>query len=400
MKHLFFIVSLFLLFSCSPKEAPLQAGHYRIHGELTNLENGILFLSSYQDGVRSLDTLTVEAGKFTYEGTLSGRVKAVNISTTTNPQSQDPMARIYVEPSVMKFTADAKNLATFSLTGSKTQDDAQVLTQLRNKVADKFKPELAAFEANRKLYDAATTEEDKKKYKWKDDDLRTALEPYYTEGAAVVKQFIVDHPRSYISLENLLFVLEEFTQEEAMTVLENFKESYNTDLRYTRTLKEINDMSKGIPGAMAGDFNTTDINGKAIALADFKGQYLLIDFWASWCVPCRKGNPHLLDVYAKYKSKGLEILGVSDDDSNHDAWRKAVKEDNIGVWRHVLRGLEIDRSNGGYKIINDGISGGYNISTLPTKILVGPDGIIIGRYGGGGEDDAAMDKKLAELFGN
>ncbi|UMB62212.1 TlpA family protein disulfide reductase [Lutibacter sp. A80] len=125
-----------------------------------------------------------------------------------------------------------------------------------------------------------------------------------------------------------------------------------------------------------------------------------MDFWASWCVPCRKGNPHLLDIYAKYKSKGLEILGVSDDDRNPNAWRKAVKDDEIGVWRHVLRGIKVDRSNGMYKVLDDGVSRDYNISSLPTKILVGPDGIIIGRYNGGKDDDDKMDKKLIEIFEN
>ena len=124
---------------------------------------------------------------------------------------------------------------------------------------------------------------------------------------------------------------------------------------------------------------------------------MLLDFWASWCVPCRKGNPHLLSLYANYKDKGLEIIGISDDDKNPDAWKKAIEKDGIGVWKHVLRGMK--QTPEGRADRSTSISDQYGTSTLPTKILIDPQGIIIGRYGADGETDDALDKKLAELFG-
>ncbi|MDN3596969.1 TlpA family protein disulfide reductase [Zunongwangia endophytica] len=162
--------------------------------------------------------------------------------------------------------------------------------------------------------------------------------------------------------------------------------------------KQIDDKSKGIVGATAENFSKVDIDGKPLKLEDFKGQYVLLDFWASWCIPCRKGNPHLLKIYDNYNDKGFEIIGVSDDDRNPDAWLKAVKKDRIGVWRHILRGMEVDTTSGGFKIVNQGITEGYNISSLPTKILVDPDGKIVGRYDGSKADEEALDKKLADLY--
>jgi cytochrome oxidase Cu insertion factor (SCO1/SenC/PrrC family) len=111
------------------------------------------------------------------------------------------------------------------------------------------------------------------------------------------------------------------------------------------------------------------------------------------------GNPHLLSLYSKYKNKGkgLEIIGVSDDDGHPDAWKKAVDKDKIDVWKHVLRGL---KQLPGYKFDRSAdISDRYGIHSLPTKVLIDPNGMIIGRYGGGGENDEAMDKKLSEIFG-
>jgi thiol-disulfide isomerase/thioredoxin len=149
---------------------------------------------------------------------------------------------------------------------------------------------------------------------------------------------------------------------------------------------------------MAHEFTKQDINGQTLSLASLRGKYVLLDFWASWCGPCRKGNPHLKSLYSKYKDKGLEIVGVSDDDRDLAAWKKAVEQDGIGIWRHVLRGLDMEKRMANQPNPDD-ISDYYGIHSLPTKILIDPQGKIIGRYGGGGEDDEAMDKKLASIFG-
>lgn len=161
--------------------------------------------------------------------------------------------------------------------------------------------------------------------------------------------------------------------------------------------KELDGLRSGSPGSAAYVFSKTDINGQPLSLRDYKGKYVLVDFWASWCVPCRKGNPHLKTLYAKYKDKGLEIIGISDDDGRPEEWKKAVAQDGIGIWKHVLRGLDMEKRQRKEPNPED-ISDHYGIHSLPTKILIDPNGMIIGRYGGGGENDEAMDKKLAEVM--
>lgn len=122
---------------------------------------------------------------------------------------------------------------------------------------------------------------------------------------------------------------------------------------------------------------------------------MLVDFWASWCVPCRKGNPHLKELYSQYKAKGFEVIGISDDDRDHDAWKKAVAKDGL-PWQHVLRGLKYDAVKG-FDKTND-ISELFGIHSLPTQVLIDPSGKIIARYGEGAAAHEDLDKKLAEVF--
>lgn len=399
MKYFKVLIIALLIVSCGETVKPLEANKFRLNGTVTNMDNGNLILITF-DGTRNIDTLKVSNGTFTYEGDIASSHLSGMVGKTGDLRSQEPRLMLNLEPVIMEITLDADDITTGKLTGSKTQDDNDKLTAQQNEAAKKYQGTLDAFQANSIKIRTAKTPEEKDSLKYIDDDFRTKLEPYFDELANISLQFIKDNPSSIISLQNMRMHTSNLKYDEAAALFSKFPENLQNSEMGKEVNKAIEEMKLGIPGAMAGDFNTTDINGEPIKLADFKGQYLLIDFWASWCVPCRKGNPHLLKQYAKYKSKGLEILGVSDDDRDHDAWKKAVEKDQIGVWRHVLRGFKIDMSNGNYKLLDDGISGGYNISSLPTKILVGPDGVIIARFGGGGGTDEDMDNKLAEIFGS
>ncbi|HMI05818.1 MAG TPA: TlpA disulfide reductase family protein, partial [Pedobacter sp.] len=209
-------------------------------------------------------------------------------------------------------------------------------------------------------------------------------------------EFIKTHPDSYLSAYLLKWKVSSMSLAESKSYYAVLSDRIRQSSYGKGVLEEIKGLESGSPGSVASVFSVKDINGEPLSLSDFKGKkYVLIDFWASWCVPCRKGNPHLLSLYSKYKEKGFEVVGVSDDDSAPDAWKKAVAQDKIGVWKHVLRGLK--RTAAGFDKSED-ISAPYGIHSLPTKILIDKEGMIVGRYGGGGEGDEAMDKKLAELF--
>ena len=137
-------------------------------------------------------------------------------------------------------------------------------------------------------------------------------------------------------------------------------------------------------GAVAPEFSMNDTEGKAIALSSLKGKVVLVDFWASWCGPCRQENPNVVKVYQKYHSKGFEILGVSLDQRKED-WLKAVKDDNL-TWIHVSD----------LQYWQNAAARLYGVNAIPQSFLLDKDGKIIAK----GLRGEQLEKKLAELFPN
>jgi peroxiredoxin len=140
------------------------------------------------------------------------------------------------------------------------------------------------------------------------------------------------------------------------------------------------------PGKVAPDFTLKTPEGKDLSLTDLRGQIVLVDFWASWCKPCRASFPHMKDLYKKYHKKGFEILGITND-TNHKAWKKAIKDDGI-PWLNVADEFPIKHSPA--KVISE-----YGMDYLPSTVLIDKEGVIIAKLLHGDE----LDHKLEEIFG-
>jgi len=358
-----------------------NASHFLIKGKIKGQTEGYIFLTyPGSDGKSVKDSSAIRNGNFEFKGNLTVPVMASLYGKIQSRSVGDPdYTNFFLEPKNITINVEEKKFKTAKFIGSKLQDEYQSLSRLKSKVEKKYRTQL----------DSLRTEKDAEK----NAAIRERLAPYFAEMDEQDYVFFDKHPKSYVTAYMLRFHVSDLTLD-SLTFFYNKMGAIMQQTLFGKYIgEEIKKLRGGSPGSMAKIFEAFDINDKKLSLADFKGKYVLVDFWASWCIPCRKGNPHLKELYAIYKDKGMEIIGVSDDDRNHDAWKKAVEKDGL-PWKHVLRGLDIKKRLNN-ELNDQDINEKFGIHTLPTKILIDPSGMIIGRYG---EEDEALNKKLKKIF--
>jgi peroxiredoxin len=259
----------------------------------------------------------------------------------------------------MKVSGDVRALDKVVISGSKTQDEYAALEDEVN--------------ANREKVMALW---------YKADSLKKESDRLYKYEWDIRKQFVLSHPKSFASLQELMNWTSDSNYKEARAIYDGLDAS----LKKTEKGKEIEvrlaNLDKIALGNQASDFTQKDISGKDVSLSSYKGNYVLLEFWASWCGPCRAENPNLRRAYAKYKEKGLNILAVSlDDDAGKS--KQAVEKDAL-PWAQIsdLKGW------------NNVAAVQYAVRGIPANFLIDPQGKIVKRDLRG-ED---LNKVLAELF--
>lgn len=355
-----------------------------IKGKVQGGESELLYWR-YMDSLGSfrVDSVLIKDGKFTMRGGIT-EPTSLFLSLGNGVKSMDDpnVTSFWVEPGVMTLEISEGNLKDFRLKGSKANDEDQILKQLKKPVQKELQPLIDAYRAEKDHEKAA--------------EMREQWTPYNQKMDEIDGNFMKQYPDSYVTAQILRYKTSSMTWDEAQACYDRLSDRVKKSRQAAEIREEIKKLRMGSPGSPAGLFSKADINGEAFSLADLKGKYVLIDFWASWCVPCRKSNPHLKELYAKYKDQGFVVVCIADDDRNEEKWKAAVEKDQIGEFKHVLRGLQWTN---GRPDRSDDISEMYGIHSLPTKILVDKEGVIIGRYGGGGGTQEDMDQKLKEIFG-
>jgi peroxiredoxin len=343
---------------------------YSIKGSIEGVETGNVFLQKLVDGQpQTVDTASIVDGKFSFKGKMP--IPDIRILRLNE---RDYFAQFFLENADISVSAKKDSLKNTKIKGSSSQDIFQIYLDEMKKLQKEINALHEKYTAAMKVNNIG--EADKAKI-----DYQALLD----NSLVFVKNFVKEHPKSnvsaYVTVQQLAPQVDEFELE---SIVNNFPPEISTSDYVIELKKELADKKKTSVGNMAPDFTMNDPDGKPIQLSSYKGQVVLLDFWASWCMPCRQENPNIVQLYQKYHSKGFEILGVSLDRAK-DRWVKAIEEDKL-TWPQVSD----------LKFWQNAAARMYAVTLIPQSFLIDKDGKIIAK----GLKVDELSKKLAEIFPN
>ena len=351
-----------------------QQGTFTIQGQSTGLAKpsdgttvynylptpGQAFLLRYtiEEGAHK-DSCTAVDGKFTF----AGSVKATEVGQIIFTTGQTEQSIVfYLEPGAIKIDCPSDGNHAV-VTGTPLNNDYQAYKNMLNPYLDS----LNAGRTGQRPYDQYSKEVQAGKL-------------------AIVRAFVEQHPASLVSLDEVnKYAVKNPQQPDAVEPLYN---QLSPALQQSKTGIQLATRIKGMRGGVIGDpappFTLPDTKGKEVSLSDFRGKYVLVDFWATWCGPCMAEMPNVAKAFHQYKDKGFEVLGVSlDRPDSKTAWLNVINRDHLD-WTQVSD----------LQFWNSKAALAYNVNAVPANFHIDPQGNIVAKNLRG----EALQTKLAELF--
>lgn len=360
-------LALFTFFSCGNTSSQKEEGKVQIKGQLENMPSGHVILSQFTESrPKVLDTLSVDdSGKFDYE---------LEVDSPTfyelNLFGQRSIRLALLDEDV-EINYDMNSPSSLEIIGSK---DSQEMLKLEA-LTDEYQVQVNNL--NESYYEAMSSN-DTEKVK----EIQSQALLLEANQADRVKETINSMGDSFAALAAIGLLNPKNDFPFIDDLVGRLNEKYpgtKSILQMKQQLDEMRVLSVGQP---APEIELPNPDGEIVKLSDLRGKYVLIDFWAAWCKPCRVENPNVVRLYNQYKDQGFEVFGVSLDRTKED-WVEAIAEDGL-TWTQVSD----------LKYFNSVAAETYQIQAIPATYMIDPDGNIIAKDLRG----PSLENKLAELF--
>jgi peroxiredoxin len=356
----FLILLSSVLVSCDDEKTS-TSNSFKIIGSVGNIPDSSIVI--LQANNINLDSALVLNEKFELTGKLDEPANAFLFIPSTNDYGF-----LWVENAEIIFNAESGNFLNAKITGSQTQVENDKLLVKESLIITKRDS------LENLLYGGKTN--------LGSDVIRKELNELQKDLKQEYISVIKNNPASYVSA----FILNVYKTTWGKEQVEPLYQAFNEKIKYSsygqsiKSYLELNVIPK--VGDKYADFESTDTNSKTVKLSDIKAKAVLLDFWASWCFPCKEENKNLVKVYSDYKKYGFEIFGVSGDNKK-ESWLEVIKKDRL-IWTNVFDGEGTDSKP--FLI--------YDINGIPDNFLINSEGIIVARNLRGNE----LRKKLDELL--
>lgn len=371
-----FVVSV--LTSSTIAQTKGKSNQFVFKGKVIGLDTGYIYLTyTAASGKYQLDSCFLHHGEFQLKGYINEPTLARFYGKIKSRSVDDPnFVEMFIEPTPMQGVFKVDDFKQGKVTGSKTQIEYSIYRASNDSLDNKWQQMFMEL-------DKAREENDTVK-----------IEKFYNEKMPVYRKqsddidygFLRKFPNSYVSANILFYKTQLLPIDSLKTLYASLSETVQNSYDGQRIKSFIQKAEKVAIGMPAPEFMEPDLNKKNISLKDFRGKYVLLDFWASWCVPCRAEHPYLKQAYSKYHDRGFTIVSFSLDKlEEKNAWIDAIKKDNL-PWVQVC-----DFKGWSGKVVNE-----YNLfgKGIPANFLISPQGKIIARDLRGD----GVDKTLAKLI--
>jgi thiol-disulfide isomerase/thioredoxin len=383
-----------LIFAGSGCTSNKETDAYHIEGSVKGIDSGTVKLVQYNDGDRTSKTLDSVAFKNgTFE--LTGKLDNPEMMTLV-VEPGNWMAKVFVENSTITVKADTTGAEHYDYTnygGGKgaNLEKIEVVGSVNHDSYSKFEndPEQlkfkAAFAALNKDFEAERNAATKEEMRSKFDSVGKLSKAWEIKW---INEFVAKNPGSIAGIyifSNYYRSNSQMPLAEMDALLAKFTGEANKSGYYTNLVKEADSRKALLPGKIAPDFTLLKRDSTSFTLSSTRGKYIMLDFWASWCKPCREASPHWKEVYTKYKDKGFEIVSVSDDSKWND-WIKAMDQEKM-PWTQVIDEFPV-------KNMPARVGSLYQTHFIPFYVLLDKEGKIL-VYSG---EEKEIDQKLAEVL--